>query len=466
MESFFSPHSIVLFGASSNEQKSGNHVLRNILNYTKENVYLIHPKEDDIYGIKCYKSIFEIPVKNIDLGIIVLPVGLVLETINSCIKFGIKSIIVESATLYLKANDKDNQNLEKIREIKELLKQKKVRIMGPNSIGVYCANQDKNSFITSLIYFKRLPKLKKKNLSIIAQTGLTLSGLLLHQNYIQELGIAKIASIGNKFDINETDILDYLENDSQTDVIALYLEDIKEGKRFLSQCKRIVKKKPIIMLKSGKTEKGRKAIASHTQSLAGDYKMVEALSRQVGIINVNDFSEMFNVAKVLLNQPRPKGRNLGVISISGAGTVLASDLASEFGFDLPSLKTEQIKNLRKIFPKFAWDDIYNPLDIWAAVEKVGPQQAYEKAGKILLEQNEYDYLVYYLTAIEETEFNWQVLTKFNAKYPETAIIMGFFGGDRKLILKWREILEENLNIPTFQSISEMFKILSKISLLK
>ena len=126
-------------------------------------------------------------------------------------------------------------------------------MLGPNSIGFYCANKDKNNLITSLIYFDKLPGLKKRNLSIISQTGLTLSGILQSQNYIQEFGISKIAAIGNKFDVNESDILDILEKDPDTDVIALYLEDIKDGDRFRKQCTRIAKKKTIILLKSGKT---------------------------------------------------------------------------------------------------------------------------------------------------------------------------------------------------------------------
>ncbi|MEJ2248575.1 MAG: CoA-binding protein [Candidatus Lokiarchaeota archaeon] len=461
MESFFYPNSIVIFGASSNEIKSGNHVLRNILNFRKTNIYLIHPTKEKIYNIDCYKKIFNIPTKIIDLAIIILPVDLVLDALENCIEFGVKSIIVESGALFLR-NSQEEQSKARISNIKEQIKLKDIKIMGPNSIGVYNAYKNQPSFVTSLIYFDKLPALKRKNVSIIAQTGLTLSGLLLYHNYIQEFGIAKIASIGNKFDVNESDMLDFLENDPNTDVIALYLEDIKEGKRFLDQCKRIIKKKPIILLKSGKTEKGKKAIMSHTQSLAGDYKIIKSLSKQLGIIIVDDFNEMFQVAKILLNQPFPKGTNIGLISISGAGTVLSSDLSERYHLNLPDLDSNQREELKEIFPNFAWDDIYNPLDIWASVEQVGPEKAYQRAGEILLNKGNLNFLIYYLTAIRETEFNWEILKEFNEKYPETIIIIGFFGGDKRLILQWREILEEKLNIPTFQSISEMFRVISKL----
>jgi len=466
MEDFFDPQSIVIFGASNKENKGGNHVLRNILNYTQENIFLIHHKNDEIYGIKCYKNIFDIPIKKVDLAIIILPVAHVLNALEECIEFKVRYIIIESGALYLK-NENEKNNILHVEKIKEkLLKEKKSRIIGPNSIGFYCANKNNRNLITSLIYFDDLPGLKHKNLGIISQTGLTLSGMLHGQNYIQDIGISKIAAIGNKFDVNESDILEIYENDLDTDVIALYLEDIKEGKRFKEQCERIAKKKPIILLKSGKTEKGRKAIISHTKSLAGNYKIIETLSKQVGLIMVDDFHEMFTVAKVILSQPIPKGNKLAIISISGAGTVLSCDLAEKYGLDVPAMSEAQKEKMFEIFPKFAWEDVYNPLDIWSSVEFVGPEKAYSKAGEIFLEDYEqFDALLYFLTGIEETEFDWQLLDNL-AKKTGIPIYMGLLGGDKKLILKWRESLEEKYNIPTFESVNTLMKALSKVLNLK
>ncbi|MBD3215650.1 MAG: hypothetical protein GF311_23770 [Candidatus Lokiarchaeota archaeon] len=218
---------------------------------------------------------------------------------------------------------------------------------------------------------------------MVSQTGLTLSGLLLSQNYFQELGISKIASIGNKFDVNESNLLDYLEDDENTNVIALYLEDISNGKRFIQQCRRISIKKPIILLKSGITKKTKEAIISQKGSLSsGNYKFIEALSKQFGILLVKDFEEMFNVTKCLLNQPLPKGNRLGIISISGAGTVISCDFAENYHLEFPTLTNELVVNLKQIFPEFAWNDINNPFDIWSAIEKIGPEKAYIKSGEI------------------------------------------------------------------------------------
>lgn len=461
MKNFFDPDSILIFGASKDEKKSGNHVLRNILNYTKKNLYLIHPNHDELYGIECYKKVKDLPVKKIDLAIIILPVKYVLDAMRHCLEIKINTIIIESGDLYLKG-DKEKESLRKLSLIKEKLKNGTTRILGPNSIGFYCANREKKDLITSLIYFDKLSGLKERNLSIISQTGLTLSGILQGQNYIQELGIAKIAAIGNKFDVNESDVLELLENDPDTDVIGLYLEDIKDGQRFRKLCSRITQKKPIILLKSGKTEKGKDAIVSHTKSLAGDYKIIEGLSKQIGMITVDDFKEMMDVAKLLLSQPIPQGNRIGVISISGAGTVLSCDLADKYNLKLPSLSNEQYNNLLKIFPKFAWDDVYNPLDIWASVEYVGPEKAYLSAGEIFLKnKDQFDILIYLLTGIEETEFDWKKLHELNEKY-NLPIYMGLFGGDKKLILKWREILEEKYDIPVFESITTLIRTLSKV----
>lgn len=463
MHSFFYPRSILLFGASKNPKKGGNHVLRNILNYKKEKIYIIHPKHEEIEGIKCFKSIFDVPNKSIDLGIIILPVQFVLNALEDCLKFGINNIILESGALYIKGSDKDNRkNQQRIKTIKEKLTcNRDIKIMGPNSIGVYCANEDKNNFTTSLIYFDDLPNFKNKNLAVISQTGLTLSGLLSAQNYIQEIGFSKIAAIGNKFGVDETDVLKYLEQDPYTDVIAMYLEDIEDGNKFRAICSKVLKKKPIILLKSGKTEKGKKAIVSHTNSLAGNYRIINGLATQLGIIMVDDFFEMFSVVKMILSQPIPQGNKLGIISISGAGTVISADLAEKYGLEIPAISEVQFKDLKSIFPRWAWEDVYNPLDIWASVEHVGPDKAYGYAGEILL-QGDIDILIYLITGIEETEFDWSILSVLNERYPNVPIYMGFFGGDKKLLLNWREQLEENHNIPTFQSLNLIFKTLSRI----
>ncbi|TXT61552.1 MAG: hypothetical protein BAJALOKI2v1_20005 [Promethearchaeota archaeon] len=460
MENFFNPQNILIFGASNDPRKSGNRVLKNILNFSPKNLYLIHPKEEKIMGIECYKNLLELPIDAVDLGIIILPVEYVLDALEKSINFGIKAIIIESGALYLKGRDED-KNKKRIHEIFQKAKALDIRIMGPNSIGIYCSKNGAD-LSTSLIYSEKLPGKKEKNLSIIAQTGLTLSGLLLGQNYIQEVGLAKIACIGNKLDVNESDLLDYLENDIDTDAIALYLEDIKDGQRFKDQCERISEKKPIILLKSGRTEEGKRAIVSHTNSIAGNYTIIKALCKQYGIIMVNDFYEMFLVSKCLLNQPIPKGNRIGVISISGAGTVLSSDLSELYNLKIPEISKNQKEKLHKIFPRFAWEDIYNPLDIWAAVEKVGPDIAYKSSGEILLSEDTIDILIYYITGIKESEFDWNILRNLNLENPEIPLYVGFFGGDKKLLLKWRERIEENLNIPTFESITTMFRIISKL----
>ena len=466
MEYFFYPKSIVIFGASNDSRKSGNRVLRNILNYTKENIYLIHPREEEIYGIRCYKSIFDLTLKQIDLAIIILPVEFVLDALEDCIEFQVRAVIIESADIYLKDEKKDF-NKERLKNIKEKLKRyNKTRIMGPNSIGIYCANQDNNDLITSLIYFEKLPSLKKKNLSLISQTGLTLSALLYSQNFIQEIGFSKIAAIGNKWDINESDLLNYIANDPKTDVIGLYLEDIKNGKRFREQCSIIATKKPIILLKSGKTEQGKKAIMSHTKSLAGNYKIIETLCKQMGIITVEDFNELFIISKCLLNQPFPRGNKVGVISVSGAGTVIACDLSAKYNLELPLLTIKQKNKLKEIFPKYAWDEIFNPLDVWSAVEQVGANNVYEVAGEAFLEGNNIDILIYLIGALKGIEFDFSILKNFNDRFPENPIYIGFFGGDKELILEWKKVLEEKYNIPTFNSIKIIMKAISKILQLK
>lgn len=465
MKSFFTPESIVIYGASAKEHKGGNHVLRNIMNHMTENIYLINLRAEKIYDYPCYRSIFDIPITEIDLAIIIIPVDYVLDALEDCLEFGVQAVIIESGALYIKGAQ-DQENKERIENIRRRLKHSNTRVMGPNSIGIFNGSHKGHGFITSLIYFDTLPNLRTKNLAVVSQTGLTLSGLLSAQNYIQELGISKVCAIGNKFDITESDVLSFLEFDEDTDAIALYLEDVKEGKLFREQCARISKKKPLILLKSGKTELGKKAIVSHTKSMAGNYRIIEALCKQYGIISVEDFNELFTIAKMILNQPIPQGNRLGIISISGAGTVISCDLAEKYGLTIPTITETQFEKLKTIFHEWAWEDVYNPLDIWSSVEYVGPDKAYGYAGEVLLEGGICDILIYLITGIKETEFDWEILNRLNKAHPTIPIYMGFFGGGKKLLLRWRETLEEQWKIPTFMSLHTLIRSISKLLVLK
>ncbi len=273
MDRFFHPKKIVLFGASSNPRKGGHHVLKNIKQYVQHNknieFSIIHPRADIIEEIQCFRNIADINPDKIvfDLAIIVVPINVVMDSIRQCIKHDVRGILIESGQL----DNDPNKAKENGEEIKSLIHGKDIRVVGPNSIGF---NIPSLKYCTPLNYNPSYLETRERNVSFCGQSGLFVAGFIEMFMNTQPFGISNSAAIGNKLDVNECDILEYYFEDSKTHVIGLYLEDIRDAPRFLSLIRKN-KKKPIVLLKSGRSEGGKKAIASHTGSLAGNYSIIE-----------------------------------------------------------------------------------------------------------------------------------------------------------------------------------------------
>jgi len=201
--------------------------------------------------------------------------------------------------------------------------------------------------------------LKKGNIGLIAQAGVYAAGLLWGFSRTQDFGI--IATVGNKLDINETDILQYLGMDENISVIAMYLEDIKAGRRFIDVAREITRHKPVIVLKGGRTDIGRKTAASHTASIAGNYEIYNAVFKQSGIIQADSYRDMFNLTKAFSKQPLPKGPGVLIITYTGAMGVTSTDTCYEKGLRLAELSDASIKRLREIMPPYV--TAKNPVDL-------------------------------------------------------------------------------------------------------
>ncbi|MCX7858264.1 MAG: acetate--CoA ligase family protein [Deltaproteobacteria bacterium] len=345
---FFYPKSIAVIGASNTEGKLGWNVFHNLLTHGyKGRLYPVNPNSKEIQGVKSFSSISDVPEK-VDVAVLLVPADQTLQTIDECTRLGIKHFVIESAGFSeLGKEGKRIQEELKSRVIKDGL-----RIIGPNCSGII------NTFSGVCESIGVVGELKKGNIGLIAQAGVYAAGYLWGLRKTIDFGI--IATIGNKVDVDETDVLDFLANEKKIKVICMYIEDVKDGKRFINVAKEVSRKKPVIILKTGRTEAGKKAVLSHTASLAGNDTIYEAAFKQAGIIRARDNEHMFALAKAFSKQPFPKRDSVFVVTYAGSLGVAVADAVVLKGLNLYEPKGEIRRELKKILPKFVSG--LNPVD--------------------------------------------------------------------------------------------------------
>lgn len=307
MEKFFKPRSVALVGASSKKGKIGYEIFKNVIK-SKVKAYPVNPNRKKIFGKKCYKSLDEIKDR-IDLAVIAVDADKCIEELEKCGKKGIENIVIISGGF------KEIGKIEAEKKIVELGRKYKMRIIGPNCIGVFNSENGFNTF------FQRNMDLPKKgNVAIMTQSG-TFGIALLEKCATEGIGVTKFVSYGNKADVNEVDLLKYFKNDKKTDIIAIYAEEI--GKDFFE----IKNEKIVIVLKSGRSDLGQKAAFLHTGAMASNYKIFEGACKQRNIIFADDFEEFFGVLKILAMRGLPSGGKVAIVTNGAGPGVMACDFA-------------------------------------------------------------------------------------------------------------------------------------------
>ncbi|NVM17421.1 MAG: CoA-binding protein [Candidatus Lokiarchaeota archaeon] len=348
MDVFFNPKSIAIIGAS--ETFKFGYTMTNYLLNSNFKTYPVNINKDIIFGHKVFKNINEIP-DDIELAIIVVKNENVLQVVKDSVKKEVKGIIIETAG-FAETSIEKLVNIQK--EIEIIAKNSNVRIIGPNCVGI--TNFD-NKFTTAEIDFNQ--SIEGGTISVIAQSGV-LGNIFVEWSASQNIGFSKTITLGNKVDVDEIDMLEYLENDPNTNVITVYLEGVKRGPKLVEILKKLTK--PVLILKNGRSEIGSKAIKSHTGSIAGNDKIYDAIFKQYsGIYRVNNFYEMFNIAQVFATQPLPKGKNIAIITSSGSLGILACDEIERLGLKLAVLNDSSIQEMKSISPN--WTSLKNPVDL-------------------------------------------------------------------------------------------------------
>ena len=356
MEQFFTPKSVALIGASSNPGKIGNSVLDALGKQDfKGKVYPINSKEESILGIKCYPSLDAIEDK-IDLVVVCVDLSQCVPIMKSCAKKGIHNIVIISGNG--KELGGDRARLED--EIKELSLKHKIRVIGPNCIGIFNAA---NRLDTTFFDKTRMVRAKLGNVAFLSQSA-TMGINMLESADV--FGLSKMISYGNRSDVDEADMIWYLTNDPQTKVIALYVEGFGDGRKFINTAKCVMKekKKPIVIWKSGRTEAGAKQAASHIGSLGGSNPIIMGAFKQAGIITVDSYQELTGVIKALAWQPLARGNRVAMCTNGAGPIVVGIDYLERMKMKIPPLSPQIFKKINNYFPTtYVIGKNGNPLDV-------------------------------------------------------------------------------------------------------
>ena len=353
LKSIFYPRSVAVIGTNKVRGTVPYDILNNILKSNFQGiVYPVSPKEPFINCLKSYKYVIDIP-DPIDLAVIVFPSSVCHMALEQCGQKGIKAVVIISAGF----KEMGGVGIERGKQIKKIAKKYNISFIGPNCLGVI--NTDPHSNLNAS-FAREMPE--KGSIGFLSQSG-ALCTAVLDYALAKHIGFSKFVSFGNKADINEIDLLNYLKNDKKTKVILLYLEEISDGRALMKAARDIIYEtgKPILILKSGRTSAGASAAASHTGSLAGSDEICDAAFKQAGIIRCDNIEEMFDYALAFAYQPFPENKHIAIITNAGGPGVLAADAAINNGLEMASFSDETIQVFKKSLPKTA--NINNPVDV-------------------------------------------------------------------------------------------------------
>jgi acetyltransferase len=384
LDIFFSPRSVAVVGATPNPAKGGHSIIRNMTESFSGPVYAVNPRYEEILGMRCYPSVRDLAGK-VDLAIVFVPAAGVPGVLEDCAAAGVKGAVIESGG-FAESGEEGKRISEQCRSIAE---RSGLRIWGPNCTGL--VGTDPFIFTPFMRATRAHERLKPGSLGIIAQSGMLAAGFMFQYVLSGFFTVSKACAIGNKLDVNEVEVLDYLAGDPKTKAVVAYLESIVDGRAFLEVAREMAGRKPLAILKSGRFRESARAALSHTASMAGSDEVIEGALRQAGVIRVEDFNELMNLGKAFSMHPEPfrlsspEGDGVAVITVTGGGGVVLTDLIRSAGLRVPELEGRTLKALAGIFPP--WMAPFNPVDIWPAIEQRGLGVFGESLREVLRDKN-------------------------------------------------------------------------------
>ncbi len=430
LEKALSPSSVAVIGATDKKEKLGYSLLSNIINGGyKGRLYAVNPHYKEVLKVDSYPSILDLP-EAVDLAVIIVPSAAVLQVVEECSEKGVAGAVIISAGF--KEVSSQGALLEK-----DVVKAAKaLRIIGPNCLGIIDTNEEVSLNAT---FAKAMPR--RGNIGFVSQSG-ALGAAILDYAQGKRIGFSKFVSMGNKADATESDLLEVLADDPRTDVILLYVEDLVDGMKFMKVSNSIAEKKPVLVMKSGRTAAGARAAQSHTGALAGSEDVYDAIFAQSGALRVETMEELFRLAEAFSNQPVPKGNRVVIVTNSGGPGILAADACERYGLVLPQLEKRTIEELRgKLSPNAS---LNNPIDLVADAE----EERYEDALSAVIKDRNIDALICLFTPQIQTNVEGIartiVRTTMGWEKPVLACFIGYFD-----VTGGRRILDEN-GIPNYE----------------
>lgn len=434
MDLFFNPRSIAVAGAS---QKSnlGNHVITNLKKGFTGDIYPINPNYKEIEGLPCFPSIEAVP-GHVDLVIMLVPAGAIPAILKSCAAKGTKRVIIESAGF--DESGQEGKALQK--DCSRIARNAGIRLWGPNCMGLVDVRNDK--FFTFMHPRIRSEGMLPGHISLIVQSGM-MSAIFLVELAKKGIGIAKACSIGNRSDVNEYEILEYLEKDPDTKVIGLYLESIPDGRRFSQAVKRSTK--PIVLLKGGQSPAGAIAAMSHTSSLAGNSRLSQSLLAGQGVIMADSIYQMADIANALVHIPKinPACR-IAIVTLSGGAGILACDALERNNLPVAELSEKTRGKLQEIFPP--WMPPANPIDLFPAIAMRGRMVAFKGAINAVMGDKTIDVLIIHVVVgLEDSTLDLKKLKQSADKCGKT-IVFWLMGTKEKKDLFAQDAREAGITV--------------------
>ncbi|MHA1754086.1 MAG: acetate--CoA ligase alpha subunit, partial [Candidatus Odinarchaeia archaeon] len=443
LKKLFKPDSICVIGASNKKGKIGNAIFTNIINYGfKGRIYPVNPKYEKIYDYKCYSKITEIE-DDVDLAVIVIPARFVVDTVRECGLKNVKNVVVISAGF----KEIGREGAKRERELIQICKEYNMRLLGPNCLGVIDTGTPLNASFAGQMPIKG-------NIAFISQSG-ALGTSILDWSIGNNIGFSKFISLGNKADIDESDLLSEIGNDPNSKVILFYLEDVKNGEKFIKTVQKTVREKPILVLKSGQSNAGQRAAVSHTGSLAGSNIAYQTAFKQYGVIQVKTISDLFDYAIIFSTQPLPKNDTVCILTNAGGPGIVATDACELNNLKLVSLSKNTVFQLQKNLPSSA--AVYNPVDI---LGDASPER-YKKALKIILKDKKIGSILLILTPQVYTKPTETALEIIKLKKEITKPLAAVFMGGSQVEEAKKLLLEEN--IPVFDFPENAVEALSALN---
>ena len=435
LDGIFRPKSIAVIGASTRKGTIGREILHNLIeNEFNGKVFPVNPKASVIHSIKCYSTILDVP-DAVDLAMIIVPRDSVKLILEQCGEKGVKGVVVITSGF----KETGEEGAKRELELMDVVRRYNMRMVGPNCFGVL--NTDPN-YSMNATFSKTKPPVG--NVGFMSQSGALGEAILDYANRLH-LGISMFASVGNKADISGNDILAYWEDDPNTELILLYLENFGDPRCFTRIARGITRKKPIVAVKAGRTAAGARAISSHTGVLAGLDVGTDALFDQCGVQRVTSVDELFDVAIAFTNQPLPKGDRIAIITNAGGPGILATDAVVSLGMKMAAFEPKTLRNLKANLPPIA--AVNNPIDVIAA----GGPDSYRVAMDAVLSDKNVDgvIVIFVPPIVVDHEAVIRTIVEVIARYQNNKTVLGCFMGVPDGIAALEEMAKHKIPIYTF-----------------